>query len=137
MSWPTDLRQALANAAEKAMSDVLQEAVRLARRALGPGGSGPRSQSGALSRSLSYRVTRSGDTISGSLETDSPYAWVHEKGAVIQAKKAEYLRFRVGGRWVNKKRVEIPARPFMRPSLEKALEQLPERLGERLAEEFR
>ncbi len=137
MSWPADLRQALAHAAEKAMSDVLQEAVRLARRALGPGGGGPRSQSGALSRSLSYRVTRNGDTITGSLETDSPYAWVHEKGAVIQAKKAEYLRFRVGGRWANKKRVEIPARPFMRPSLEKALEQLPERLQARLAEEFR
>lgn len=137
MIWPTDLRRALAQAAEKAMSDVLQEAVRLARRALGPGGSGPQSKSGALSRSISYRVDRRGDTITGTLETDSPYAWVHEKGAVIQAKKAEYLRFRINGRWVNKERVEIPARPFMRPSLEKALEQLPERLQARLAEEFR
>lgn len=127
----------MGDAAEKAMSDVMQEAVRLARRALGPAGTGPRSQSGALSRSIGYRVTRSGDTITGSLETHSPYAWIHENGAVIQAKKAEYLRFRVAGRWVSKKRVEIPARPFMRPSLDKALEQLPQRLGERLAEELR
>jgi phage gpG-like protein len=41
------------------------------------------------------------------------YGPVHQFGATIQAKHAAYLRFVVGGKWVSKKEVTIPARPFL------------------------
>ncbi len=45
--------------------------------------------------------------------TNVGYARVHQFGAVIRAKAAAYLRFRIGDRWARKKQVTIPARPFM------------------------
>lgn len=41
------------------------------------------------------------------------HAHVHQEGAVITAKNADHLKFFVGGRWVSKKSVTIPARPFI------------------------
>jgi len=46
-----------------------------------------------------------------------PLMAVHEFGALITAKRAKYLRFKVDGHWVMKKSVTIPSRPVMRPSL--------------------
>lgn len=45
--------------------------------------------------------------------TNWPYAHVHQEGRVIKAKKARYLRFRVGGKYAVKKQVKIPARPVL------------------------
>ncbi len=45
--------------------------------------------------------------------TNVRYARVHQFGAVIRARSAEFLRFRIGDRWARKKEVTIPARPFM------------------------
>ncbi|WP_374653118.1 phage virion morphogenesis protein [Dongia sp.] len=41
------------------------------------------------------------------------YAAVHQFGATIEAKNAKTLKFKVGGRYVSKERVTIPARPFL------------------------
>lgn len=43
------------------------------------------------------------------------YAGVHQRGAVIKAKTAGGLRFRVGGNggWVIRRQVTIPARPYL------------------------
>ena len=41
------------------------------------------------------------------------FAAVHQFGAHIEAKRADYLRFQVGGQWASKQSVDIPARPFM------------------------
>ena len=41
------------------------------------------------------------------------FAHVHQFGATITAKRSPYLVFQVGGQWVKKASVEIPARPFM------------------------
>lgn len=41
------------------------------------------------------------------------YAAIHQLGGEIAARVAAYLHFRVGGRWVRKKSVKIPARPYL------------------------
>ena len=45
------------------------------------------------------------------------YAAIHDKGATITAKRAKYLRFKIGrgadARWVQRKSVTIPQRRFM------------------------
>lgn len=45
--------------------------------------------------------------------TNDKRASTHQNGAVIRAKKAKALKFRVGKRWAVKKEVRIPARPFL------------------------
>ena len=42
-----------------------------------------------------------------------PYAGVHQDGATIRAKNADYLVFRVGEQWVKKKEVTIPQRKIL------------------------
>lgn len=46
------------------------------------------------------------------------YAAVHEYGAVITPKNAEFLHFFVDGEEVFTKQSVIPARPYMRPAVE-------------------
>jgi phage gpG-like protein len=45
--------------------------------------------------------------------TNTDYAAIHQFGGVIRAKNAKALRFQIGGNWVMKKSVTIPARPFL------------------------
>ena len=45
--------------------------------------------------------------------TNVKYAAIHQLGGVISAKNRPYLRFKIGDRFVSKKSVTIPARPFM------------------------
>lgn len=59
------------------------------------------------------RTSVSSSGIEGAIGTNVEYAGVHEYGATIKAKNKPYLRFNIGGRWVQKKSVTIPARPFL------------------------
>lgn len=45
--------------------------------------------------------------------TNDKRAAVHQNGATIKAKRAKFLKFKVGDQWVAKKQVKIPARPFL------------------------
>ncbi|MDR1397172.1 MAG: phage virion morphogenesis protein [Desulfarculales bacterium] len=45
--------------------------------------------------------------------TNVKYARIHQEGGDIHAKKARFLRFMAGGKPVFRKKVTIPARPFM------------------------
>jgi phage virion morphogenesis protein len=45
--------------------------------------------------------------------TSAEYAATHQFGAHIEAKNAKTLKFKVNGKWVSKKSVDIPARPFV------------------------
>ncbi|MTI82739.1 MAG: phage virion morphogenesis protein [Firmicutes bacterium] len=45
--------------------------------------------------------------------TNSRIAPVHQEGKIIKVKQARHLHFKVGGRWARKKKVKIPARPFI------------------------
>jgi phage virion morphogenesis protein len=70
--------------------------------------------SGNLMNSISYRAEPR-QVIVG---TNTPYAAVHQFGTTIRAKNAKALRFQIGERWVFKKSVTIPARPFLGISAE-------------------
>ena len=77
------------------------------------------SDTGRLRRSFGYRITQSGFVIG----TNVLYAATHQRGAVIRAKRAPYLKFRLAGgsgrrksrrgQWVQTKSVNIPSRPFI------------------------
>lgn len=59
--------------------------------------------------SFTYRVTVNRVDVG----TNWPFAAVHQEGRIIRAKNAKALRFKIGGRWVIKKQVKIPARPVV------------------------
>ncbi|MBU1157036.1 MAG: hypothetical protein KJ921_14355, partial [Proteobacteria bacterium] len=98
------------------------------------GGGGPQIRTGRLANSLRTEVFQEGDTWVGQLSADTPYAAAQEYGAVIQANQAKYLKFQVQGRWVQKQRVELPARPYLRPGAEAAAEALREIITQKLME---
>jgi phage virion morphogenesis protein len=65
---------------------------------------------GRLRNSIDYQVHGDDEVHIG---TNVIYAPVHQFGATIRAKNARYLKFMVGGKFVQKRSVTIPARPFM------------------------
>lgn len=86
-----------------------------------PGGR-PLRDTGRLMNSFSMHLTSGGFIVGSNLI----YASVHQYGAIIKAKNAPYLAFRIGGprggksqarggkgSWVKVKQVTIPARPFL------------------------
>lgn len=78
-------------------------------------------QKARLLRSLSH----SSDNNGTSWGTNVIYAGVHQFGAVIKAKSAGALRFRLpGGRFVTVKQVTIPARPYLGVNAEDGREML-------------
>jgi len=118
----------------KSLEQALEVGIAAAQKAMSPSGPGPAIRSGRLARSMGWRVYQQGDGYIGELFADAPYAGVQEYGASIQATKANYLKFRVQGRWVQVKRVEIPARPYLRPGRDAALKALPDLLQLNLRE---
>lgn len=70
-------------------------------------------------------ITHSADNNGTSWGTNVIYAGVHQFGAVIKAKSAGALRFRMpGGGFVTVKQVTIPARPFLGVNAEDGREML-------------
>ena len=65
------------------------------------------------------------------LET-SKVGYVHQSGALILPTRGKYLKFRVAGRFVQVRRVVIPARPWMSDALERAGARMPTRLRQAL-----
>lgn len=66
--------------------------------------------SGRLRGSITHNVL-GGNAVE--VGTNVAYAGIHQMGGTITAKNAPYLTFRIGGQWVRKKSVTIPARPFL------------------------
>lgn len=64
---------------------------------------------GFLRRSLTHEVSGTGVSVG----TNAIYAAVHQFGATIRPKSKSALRFKIGNRFVTKKQVTIPARPFL------------------------
>ncbi len=118
----------------ESLEQALEYGLAASRSAMGR--SGPQIRSGRLAASLAARIEGAGDSLVGGLLADTPYAAAQEYGATIQAKKSNYLKFQVEGRWVQKRSVTLPARPYLRPGLDEAARRLPEILARRLREEF-
>lgn len=67
-----------------------------------------------LRNSIDYAIA--GDTIL--VGSNVVYALIHQMGGTIVPKKGKYLKFKVGGKWVNAKQVTIKARPYLGVSKE-------------------
>lgn len=76
---------------------------------------------GRLRSDVKSRAFLSGSKIIGVLGAKVLYARIHESGGVIVPVKANYLKFKIEGRWVFTKKVKIPARPFLHPAVQDAL----------------
>ena len=73
-----------------------------------------------LRNSIAENVTDNGSIIEGTVGTNVsaiPYARIHEFGGEIKAKRAKFLRFKIGNRWISKKSVTIPERSYLRSAL--------------------
>ena len=66
-------------------------------------------QSGALEDGISHNLTADGVEWG----SNQVYAAIHQFGGTITPKNGEYLKFKIGNRYVSAKRVDIPARPFL------------------------
>ncbi|MCB2193283.1 MAG: hypothetical protein KQI62_17050 [Deltaproteobacteria bacterium] len=130
----TRLERILPEVLRASLEQALQVGLATSLERMRPGGGGPQVRTGRLAASLRTEVYQEGDTWVGRLMADAPYAAAQECGAVIQAKKAKYLKFRVQGRWVQKQRVELPARPYLRPGAEAAAAALKEIFTQKLME---
>ena len=74
---------------------------------------------------LMRSITHNADNNGAEWGTNVVYAGVHQFGAVIRAKSAGALRFRLpGGGFVTVKKVVIPARPFLGVNAEDGREML-------------
>jgi len=64
---------------------------------------------GILYASITHRAA------TGSVEvgTNLIYGAIHQFGGIIRAKAAKALSFMIGGHWVSRSSVKIPARPFL------------------------
>lgn len=69
----------------------------------------PLRDTGRLMGSIDYRV--SSDSVE--IGTNVRYAPLHQFGGTVEAKTPRGLIFPVPGGWVRKRRVAIPARPFL------------------------
>lgn len=118
----------------ESLERALEDGLRTARDRMGHGG--PQVRSGRLLRSLGWNITGSGDQIQGELYADTPYAGAQEYGATILARRANYLKFQVQGRWVQVRRVTLPARPYLGPGAEAALASLEKHLTRLLSQEL-
>lgn len=120
---------------EKVVNDNLKEAVNTSKNEYlsGPYPSkltssiGWHNSTGNLKSSIGYIVNRKGnniDAIFGSL-SNLVYSNIHEYGGTIVARNAPFLQFvAYDGRFVRKKSVKMPARPYVWPALEKQLPKL-------------
>jgi len=67
------------------------------------------SDTGILRRSFTVRAYPDRAEVG----TNVKYAAIHQLGGVITAKNKPYLRFKIGGQFISKKSVTMPARPFL------------------------
>ena len=68
-----------------------------------------RGESGDLESSIEARS----DNNQAAVGSNKVYAPIHHFGGTIRPKKGKYLKFQLGEQWVQTKKVEIPARPFL------------------------
>jgi len=85
-------------------------------------------RTGTLRRSVAHTISSSSSSVTGTVSTPLVYAPIHEFGGtiparIIAAKRAQALKFSVGGKTLFRRAVSIPAvkmpeRSFLRSALE-------------------
>ena len=61
-----------------------------------------------LQQSVKTMIRPTANTVSGRVGSPVVYAAIQEFGGIIKPKKAKYLVFNIGGRWIRAKQVKIP-----------------------------
>lgn len=64
-------------------------------------------------RTLSTQIHVESSAKGVAVGTNVKYAAIHQFGGTIRAKDDGLLKFRIGGQWISKKSVEMPARPYL------------------------
>jgi len=86
-----------------------------------------------LRNSIAYRIENEGMTgVVGTNVNAIPYARIHEFGGEIKAKRAKFLRFKIGDRWISKRSVIIPERSYLRSALKDLKPQIQETITNEL-----
>ena len=129
--YPRDFREALVKGVRKATYFAEAQA----KKSFGKSGH-LKSRSGHLRRSIKSRVKEMSKNIIGELSSDVIYAAIHEYGGIIRAKNAPYLKFKIGNRWVQVKKVFIPPRPYLRPAFEDNLRKMETIITDTVAKEL-
>ena len=74
-------------------------------------------QTGEKTLAISRRLATSIQPVSSAkgveYGTNLEYAAIHQIGGTIRAKGDGLLKFQIGGQWISKKEVKIPARPYL------------------------
>jgi len=66
---------------------------------------------GGLLGSIAWQLLTGGEFVA--VGTNKEYARIHQEGGTIVPKHAKFLRFALGGRRVQARKVTIPARPYL------------------------
>jgi len=77
-------------------------------------------QTGRLWRSINYEIEQTPTKLRGVIGSKVKYAPVHEFGAVITPKRAQFMVFTWKGRRYRARKVIIPKRPYLVPSMEES-----------------
>lgn len=113
-----------------AVKETMDHALRLARE--NASGKVLERDTGKLYRSIRTSVRASKGGVTGTLRAGNSkvlYARIHELGGTIEGNPR--LRFKTDRGWFSPRRVQIPARPYLRPAIEEASEALPARMTAR------
>lgn len=84
-------------------------------------------RSGRLLRSVRYDVKAQGMLTTLSVSAGAPGVHIkpHEFGATIRPKRAQFLTFKIGNRWIRARKVTIPKRPTIGPSVREGMDAIP------------
>ena len=70
---------------------------------------------GLLRNSITYFANKNG--VEWGVPSEIPYAWILNEGGTITPKSKAFLKFKLGGRWAQKRKVTIPKRQFLGVSI--------------------
>ena len=116
---------------EPVVRETMDHALRLARE--NASGKVLERNTGKLYRTIRASVRASRRGVTGTLRAGSSkvlYARIHELGGTIEGNPR--LKFKTDRGWVSPRRVQIPARPYLRPAIDEAGAALPARMTARL-----
>lgn len=100
---------ALVSLTQRAFTDAAKRPAPWAPRGPDSGNHGLLLDTGTMRRSI-RTVTWSANSVT--VGSDRIQAGIHQFGGTITGKGGNPLRFKIGGRWITKDSVTIPARPF-------------------------
>lgn len=66
---------------------------------------------GLMRNAITYFANKNG--VEWGVPSEFPYAWILNEGGTITPKSKPFLKFKLGGKWVQRRKVTIPKRQFL------------------------